>query len=214
MDHLSSNMNITSPLDETLDREVFLLMQGPSPDHMALEFKSLLNKLVTTCWWCGPLTPLYPPTFMSPTQTLRPASVKRYWNVWDRGSFLFSFPLFCLPQKRNFTDEANSVISTVRTLLDEHESSSDRATNVQVWLIRFTPLSLLLSHSSLMMDFTCEVTCNFNINPVHSPPVTPHVDICSIFLSSLPLSSSFYRLPYVTPTGPIRVLLFSHCFVL
>uniref|UniRef100_A0A3P8WBM4 Lymphoid-restricted membrane protein n=1 Tax=Cynoglossus semilaevis TaxID=244447 RepID=A0A3P8WBM4_CYNSE len=48
MDHLSSNMNITSPLDETLDREVFLLMQGPSPDHMALEFKSLLNKLVTT----------------------------------------------------------------------------------------------------------------------------------------------------------------------
>uniref|UniRef100_UPI003AACB46B inositol 1,4,5-triphosphate receptor associated 2 n=1 Tax=Centroberyx gerrardi TaxID=166262 RepID=UPI003AACB46B len=43
--HLSSTMNFASPLDETLDREVLLLMQGPSPEHMALEFKSLLNKL-------------------------------------------------------------------------------------------------------------------------------------------------------------------------
>ncbi|XP_058480320.1 inositol 1,4,5-triphosphate receptor associated 2 isoform X6 [Solea solea] len=45
VDHLSTTMNITSPLDETLDREVFLLLQGPSPEHMALEFKSLLKKL-------------------------------------------------------------------------------------------------------------------------------------------------------------------------
>ncbi|XP_071383892.1 inositol 1,4,5-triphosphate receptor associated 2-like, partial [Centroberyx affinis] len=43
--NLSSTMNFASPLDETLDREVLLLMQGPSPEHMALEFKSLLNKL-------------------------------------------------------------------------------------------------------------------------------------------------------------------------
>uniref|UniRef100_A0A8D3B2E7 Inositol 1,4,5-triphosphate receptor associated 2 n=1 Tax=Scophthalmus maximus TaxID=52904 RepID=A0A8D3B2E7_SCOMX len=36
---------ITSPLDETLDREVFLMLQGPSPEQMAADFRSLLNKL-------------------------------------------------------------------------------------------------------------------------------------------------------------------------
>lgn len=36
-------------MDETLDREVLLMLQGPNPEHMALEFKSLLNKLVTKC---------------------------------------------------------------------------------------------------------------------------------------------------------------------
>ncbi|XP_038594575.1 inositol 1,4,5-triphosphate receptor associated 2 isoform X4 [Micropterus salmoides] len=45
VDHLSTTMSFASPLDETLDREVLLMLQGPSPDHMALEFKSLLNKL-------------------------------------------------------------------------------------------------------------------------------------------------------------------------
>jgi len=39
-------MSVASPLDETLDREVLLLLQGPNPEHMALEFRSLLNKLV------------------------------------------------------------------------------------------------------------------------------------------------------------------------
>lgn len=38
---------MATPLDETLDREVLLMLQGPSPEQMALEFKSLLNKLVT-----------------------------------------------------------------------------------------------------------------------------------------------------------------------
>lgn len=41
-------MSFASPLDETLDREVLLMLQGPSPEHMAKEFKSLLNKLVTS----------------------------------------------------------------------------------------------------------------------------------------------------------------------
>uniref|UniRef100_A0A668AIV7 Lymphoid-restricted membrane protein n=1 Tax=Myripristis murdjan TaxID=586833 RepID=A0A668AIV7_9TELE len=45
VDHLSSTMTFASPLDETLDREVLLLLQGPSPEHMALEFRSLLSKL-------------------------------------------------------------------------------------------------------------------------------------------------------------------------
>lgn len=40
-------MSQASPLDETLDREVLLLLQGPDPEHMALEFRNLLNKLVT-----------------------------------------------------------------------------------------------------------------------------------------------------------------------
>ncbi|GLD48500.1 lymphoid-restricted membrane protein isoform X1, partial [Lates japonicus] len=44
-DHLSTTMGCASPLDETLDREVLLMLQGPSPEHMALEFKILLNKL-------------------------------------------------------------------------------------------------------------------------------------------------------------------------
>ncbi|XP_030197299.1 inositol 1,4,5-triphosphate receptor associated 2 isoform X3 [Gadus morhua] len=32
-------------LDETLDKEVLLLLQGPNPEHMALEFRALLSKL-------------------------------------------------------------------------------------------------------------------------------------------------------------------------
>lgn len=49
VNHLSTTMSFASPLDETLDREVLLLMQGPSPEHMSLEFKNLLCKLVTEC---------------------------------------------------------------------------------------------------------------------------------------------------------------------
>ncbi|KAM7366969.1 hypothetical protein PAMP_014899 [Pampus punctatissimus] len=45
VDHLSTTMSFASPLDETLDREVLLMLQGPSPEHMAQEFKTLLNKL-------------------------------------------------------------------------------------------------------------------------------------------------------------------------
>ncbi|KAG7215933.1 hypothetical protein INR49_031529 [Caranx melampygus] len=65
-DHLSTTMSFASPLDETLDREVLLMLQGPNPEHMALEFKSMLNKL-----------------------------------------------------KRDFKDETDSVLSTVRGLLDD-----------------------------------------------------------------------------------------------
>lgn len=63
VDHLSTNMSFASPLDETLDREVLLMMQGPSPEHMALEFKILLNKLVTKCdlSFCKSLTCTYTP---------------------------------------------------------------------------------------------------------------------------------------------------------
>lgn len=46
-DHLSTSLSVASPLDETLDREVLLMMQGPAPEHMAQEFRSLLSKLVT-----------------------------------------------------------------------------------------------------------------------------------------------------------------------
>ncbi|XP_068162484.1 inositol 1,4,5-triphosphate receptor associated 2 isoform X2 [Antennarius striatus] len=44
-DLLSNTMSFASPLDETLDREVLLMLQGPSPEYMAQEFKRLLNKL-------------------------------------------------------------------------------------------------------------------------------------------------------------------------
>uniref|UniRef100_A0A4W5MLR9 Lymphoid-restricted membrane protein n=1 Tax=Hucho hucho TaxID=62062 RepID=A0A4W5MLR9_9TELE len=40
-----SPLSFASALDETLDREVLLLLQGPTPDQMSLEFKSLINKL-------------------------------------------------------------------------------------------------------------------------------------------------------------------------
>ncbi|XP_031687715.1 lymphoid-restricted membrane protein isoform X3 [Oncorhynchus kisutch] len=40
-----SPLSFASALDETLDREVLLLLQGPTPDQMSLEFKSLVNKL-------------------------------------------------------------------------------------------------------------------------------------------------------------------------
>eukprot|EP00063_Salmo_salar_P033688 XP_014008523.1 PREDICTED: lymphoid-restricted membrane protein-like isoform X2 [Salmo salar] len=40
-----SPLSFASVLDETLDREVFRLLQGPTPDQMSLEFKSLINKL-------------------------------------------------------------------------------------------------------------------------------------------------------------------------
>ncbi|MEQ2242902.1 hypothetical protein ILYODFUR_001645 [Ilyodon furcidens] len=38
-------MSTSSPLDETLDREVLLMLQGPNTEHVALEFRSLLKKL-------------------------------------------------------------------------------------------------------------------------------------------------------------------------
>ncbi|XP_062238995.1 inositol 1,4,5-triphosphate receptor associated 2 isoform X3 [Platichthys flesus] len=66
-DYLSTTMTVASSLDETLDREVFLMLQGPSPEQMALEFKTLLDKL-----------------------------------------------------KRDFREELDSVLSTVRGLLDDH----------------------------------------------------------------------------------------------
>ncbi|GAA6083848.1 inositol 1,4,5-triphosphate receptor associated 2 isoform X1 [Tachysurus ichikawai] len=40
-----SSMCLGSPLDETLDREVLLLLQGPTPEQMSVEFKLLINKL-------------------------------------------------------------------------------------------------------------------------------------------------------------------------
>ncbi|XP_068573027.1 inositol 1,4,5-triphosphate receptor associated 2 isoform X2 [Cebidichthys violaceus] len=45
VDHLSTTMSFVSPLDETLDREVLLMLQGPNPEHVALEFKTLINSL-------------------------------------------------------------------------------------------------------------------------------------------------------------------------
>ncbi|KAK3545005.1 hypothetical protein QTP86_032702 [Hemibagrus guttatus] len=42
---LFSSMCLASPLDETLDREVLLLLQGPTPEQMSVEFKLLINKL-------------------------------------------------------------------------------------------------------------------------------------------------------------------------
>lgn len=66
VDYLSST-SFASPLDETLDREVLLMLQGPSPEHMALEFKNLINKL-----------------------------------------------------KRDFRKETDSVLTSVRVLLDDH----------------------------------------------------------------------------------------------
>uniref|UniRef100_A0A3B3HXJ3 Lymphoid-restricted membrane protein n=1 Tax=Oryzias latipes TaxID=8090 RepID=A0A3B3HXJ3_ORYLA len=45
--HLSAATSQASALDETLDREVLLLLQGPDPEHTALEFRNLLNKMVT-----------------------------------------------------------------------------------------------------------------------------------------------------------------------
>lgn len=40
-------MSFASPLDETLDKEVLLMLQGPSPEHMAREFRRLVEKMVT-----------------------------------------------------------------------------------------------------------------------------------------------------------------------
>uniref|UniRef100_A0A3Q3Q2W9 Lymphoid-restricted membrane protein n=1 Tax=Monopterus albus TaxID=43700 RepID=A0A3Q3Q2W9_MONAL len=45
VDRLSTTMSFATLLDETLDREVLLMLQGPSPERMALEFRCLLNKL-------------------------------------------------------------------------------------------------------------------------------------------------------------------------
>ncbi|XP_057180623.1 inositol 1,4,5-triphosphate receptor associated 2 isoform X2 [Triplophysa rosa] len=45
LEHLSSSVCFTSSLDETLDREVLLLLQGPTPEQMSLEFKSLISRL-------------------------------------------------------------------------------------------------------------------------------------------------------------------------
>ncbi|XP_056132668.1 inositol 1,4,5-triphosphate receptor associated 2 [Lampris incognitus] len=74
VNHLPSTMTQVSSLDETLDREVLLLLQGPSPEDMALEFKSLLEKL-----------------------------------------------------KRDFREEAVSLMSKVMDLIDNHEMPEARA---------------------------------------------------------------------------------------
>ncbi|XP_067111102.1 inositol 1,4,5-triphosphate receptor associated 2 [Osmerus mordax] len=44
-ERLSSNLSFVSPMDETLDKEVLLLFQGPSPEHMSQEFKNIITKL-------------------------------------------------------------------------------------------------------------------------------------------------------------------------
>ncbi|XP_062339634.1 inositol 1,4,5-triphosphate receptor associated 2 [Osmerus eperlanus] len=44
-ERLSSNLSFVSPMDETLDKEVLLLFQGPSPEHMSQEFKDIITKL-------------------------------------------------------------------------------------------------------------------------------------------------------------------------
>ncbi|XP_054911688.1 inositol 1,4,5-triphosphate receptor associated 2 isoform X2 [Poeciliopsis prolifica] len=45
VNYLSTTMTMVSSLDETLDRELFLMLQGPNTEHVSLEYKSLLNKL-------------------------------------------------------------------------------------------------------------------------------------------------------------------------
>ncbi|XP_051546998.1 inositol 1,4,5-triphosphate receptor associated 2-like isoform X2 [Myxocyprinus asiaticus] len=45
LEHLSSSVCFTSSLDETLDREVLLLLQGPTPEQLCLEFKALISRL-------------------------------------------------------------------------------------------------------------------------------------------------------------------------
>ncbi|XP_077090485.1 inositol 1,4,5-triphosphate receptor associated 2 isoform X2 [Siphateles boraxobius] len=45
LEHLSSSVCFTSSLDETLDREVLLLLQGPTPEQLSLEFKTLTCRL-------------------------------------------------------------------------------------------------------------------------------------------------------------------------
>ncbi|XP_034018980.1 lymphoid-restricted membrane protein isoform X2 [Thalassophryne amazonica] len=67
VDHLASTLRFASPLDETLDREVLLLLQGPSHEHATLQFKTLLSKL-----------------------------------------------------KKNFKEDTDSILSSVRGLLDDH----------------------------------------------------------------------------------------------
>ncbi|KAG1953376.1 inositol 1,4,5-triphosphate receptor associated 2 isoform X2 [Pimephales promelas] len=45
LEHLSSSVCFASSLDETLDREVLLLLQGPTPEQLSLEFKTLSTRL-------------------------------------------------------------------------------------------------------------------------------------------------------------------------
>ncbi|XP_048878122.1 inositol 1,4,5-triphosphate receptor associated 2 isoform X2 [Brienomyrus brachyistius] len=42
---LEKHSSFASSLDETLDREVLLLLQGPTPEQMSLEFKAVISKL-------------------------------------------------------------------------------------------------------------------------------------------------------------------------
>ncbi|KAJ8261986.1 hypothetical protein GJAV_G00160790 [Gymnothorax javanicus] len=44
-DERLSSLSFASPLDETLDREVLLLLQGPTPEQMSIQFKTILSKL-------------------------------------------------------------------------------------------------------------------------------------------------------------------------
>lgn len=62
-----SPLSFASALDETLDREVLLLLQGPTPDQMSLEFKSLINKLVL---YTAAIVPIVHYTYSSPDNSL------------------------------------------------------------------------------------------------------------------------------------------------
>ncbi|KAM6896657.1 inositol 1,4,5-triphosphate receptor associated 2 [Lycodopsis pacificus] len=78
VDHMST-MSFVSSLDETLDREVLLMLQGPNPELMALEFKTLIGSL-----------------------------------------------------KNDFTEEANSVLSTAKGLLeDSAQPAGNTVANLQ-----------------------------------------------------------------------------------
>uniref|UniRef100_A0A673I8Q7 Lymphoid-restricted membrane protein-like n=1 Tax=Sinocyclocheilus rhinocerous TaxID=307959 RepID=A0A673I8Q7_9TELE len=45
LEHLSSSVCFASSLDVTLDREVLLLLQGPTPEQLSLEYKTLISRL-------------------------------------------------------------------------------------------------------------------------------------------------------------------------
>lgn len=65
-----SPLSFASVLDETLDREVFRLLQGPTPDQMSLEFKSLINKLVLYTVDTADIVPIIHYRYSSPDNSL------------------------------------------------------------------------------------------------------------------------------------------------
>uniref|UniRef100_A0A3Q2ZYU0 Lymphoid-restricted membrane protein n=1 Tax=Kryptolebias marmoratus TaxID=37003 RepID=A0A3Q2ZYU0_KRYMA len=117
-----------SPLDETLDRDVLLMLQGPNSEHVALDFESLLNKLRVQAEldsrradWVGSLDQL-----AQYTDSLEKELIKMASNM--RRSRTEILHLSVLQEKENPKRQLCEELEQLKTSQDSREASCQELT--------------------------------------------------------------------------------------